>query len=206
MKKDELDYFERFNKDAEIAFQMSTILKDYIYSFDYNQSETVEKKVHRLEVDADKNMHSILKYLVKDFLPPIEREDIVLLSNKLDDVVDNIDEIVTNLDILDVQIVREDFKEFIKLVYKMCEKQKEMIFKFKYLKKYDQIHEIVIELNRLEGDGDKLYEKAIMNLFITEHNPVEIIKWQKIYESVENFYDSCESVANTVGEIILKNM
>lgn len=205
MKRQELNYYDEFIKNVEIALEMSMILRDYANDFDYNKSEEIEAKVHKFENDADQNLHTILNYLIKDFLPPIEREDIVMLVNKIDDVVDNIDEIVINLDILDVTNLREDFKEFADLIYKICLNQKEMLLKFKNLKKYEEIQEMVVNTNKLEELGDKLYGQAIRNLYHTEKNPIEISKWHTLYECLENCFDSCESVANCIEAIIMKN-
>lgn len=206
MKKKELNYYDKFINNAEIALKMSEMLKDYAENFDYDMSEEKEKKVHSLEREADKNIHTVLKYLVSDFLPPIDREDIVLISNKLDDIIDNIDAIVINIDILDVKEIRPNFINFCKLINKMCKNVNEMMTKLKISKKYDEIHDIVVTINKLEGEGDKLYESTIRDLFATETNPIEVIKWHKIYMCAETFYDSCESLANTIGEVIMKNL
>lgn len=206
MKKEELNYYDVFIENTNIAINMATILKDYIDNFDYEASEEKEKKVHYYEREADKNMHKVLKYLVSDFLPPIERDDIVTISYKMDDMIDNIDEIVTNIDILDIKIIRNDFKEFVKLALKMCQNASDMMNKFKTSKKYEEVHELVISLNDLEGKGDKLFQNAIRELYSGETDAVEILKWHKIYECAENFFDSCEGLANTMREVILKNM
>ena len=63
----------------------------------------------------------------------------------------------------------------------------------------------IIEINNFEENGDKIYEKSIKSLFKNETNSIEILRWNTIYNSLENCIDSYESVANTIGEIILKN-
>ena len=206
MKKEELNYFDRFTKDSEILLKMATILKDYADNFNYEYAEEKEKKVHALEREGDKNLHAVLKYLVKDFLPPIDREDIALIANKLDDVIDYIDGIVINIDILEVKEIRDDFKKFAGLILKICEKINSMMIKLKTSKDYDEIHELVVSINKLEGEGDKIYENSIRNLFSNETNPIEVIKWHKIYMGAERFCDSAEGLANTIGEVIMKNL
>ena len=205
MKKEELNYYDEFVKNADIAVEMTAILKRYITNFDYNESEEIEREVHKLENDADKNLHNILNYLIKDFLPPIEREDIVMLANKIDDVIDNIDEIVIDLDILDISNLRDDFNEFIDLICEICLNIKNMLDKFKNTKKIEEVQQLVVHTNNLEERGDRLFENAIRNLYKYEKNPIEISKWYKIYECLENCFDSCECVANCVEEIIMKN-
>lgn len=205
VKEPKLDYYDEFIKNADIALEMTSILKKYVENFDINNSQEIEEKVHKLENDADRNLHKILSFLVKDFLPPIDREDIVLLANKIDDTIDYIDEIVINLDILDVSVLREDFKEFIKIINKMSIMLKGMLEGFKNTKKYDEIHKLVVGINNIEEEGDKIYESAIREIFKNESNSVEILKWNTIYNSLENCLDSYEGIANTLDEIILKN-
>lgn len=205
IKEPKFDYYDEFIKNADIALEMTNILKDYVENFDINNSQEIEEKVHKLENDADRYLHKILSFLVKDFLPPIDREDIVLLANKLDDTIDYIDEIVINLDILDVSVLRNDFKDFIKIINKMSIMLKGMFEGFKNTKKYEEIHKLVVGINNIEEEGDKIYEKAIREIFQNESNSVEILKWNTIYNSLENCFDSYESVANTLDEIVLKN-
>ena len=205
LKEPKFDYYDEFIKSADIAVEISTILKDYIANFDVNNSQEVEEKVHKLENDADKNLHKMLNFLVKDFLPPIDREDIVLLANKLDDTIDYLDEIVINLDILDVTVLKEDFKDFVEIINKLSIMMRGMFENFKNTKKYEEIHKMVVGINNIEEEGDKIYENAIRELYKNESNPVEILKWNTIYNSIENSIDSYESVANTVDEIALKN-
>lgn len=205
MKRKELNYFDEFIKNADIALEISKILKEYVTNFDANKSEETEMQVHQLENDADKNLHEILNYLIKDFLPPIEREDIIMISNRIDDTIDCIDEVVINLDILNVTTLREDFKEFSELIYQCYVELKEMIQKFKKIKEYEETQKIVVNINRLEELGDKLYQQAIRNLYQFEKNPIEVSAWTKIYDSLENCFDACESVASCVEEILLKN-
>lgn len=205
MKKKELDYFEEFIKNADIAVEMGTILKEYTDNFDPTRSDEINFKVHKLENDADKSLHGILNYLIKDFLPPFDREDIIALAHKIDDSVDNIDEVVINLDILDIRSLRTDFKKFTIHIEQCYFKSKEMLDKFRNFKKYDDINAVILEINHYEELGDRLYEKAIKNLYEKETNPIEVLKWSRVYSSLENCFDSCKSVATCVQEILLKN-
>lgn len=205
MKKQELNYYDEFIKNVDFALQISNILKDYSNHFDYSHSEEIEQQVHKLENSADQSLHNILNYLIKDFLPPIEREDIIMLANNIDDLVDNIDEIAINLNILNVITLRNDFAEFTNLIYKTIFTLKDLMLKFKNFKKYDELKSIVVDINHLEDTGDKLYQDAIKNLYQFEQNPIEVSKWHTIYNSLENCFDSCEIVATCIDEIIMKN-
>ncbi len=206
MKNKEFNYYDEFIKNVEICCNISNILNQHTENFQNEDAKETEKMVHKLENDADLNLHNIKNYLLKDFLPPIEREDIVLLINKIDDVVDNLDEIIIDLNIFNVKVLREEFKEYTQLINKACLKLKEMMLNFKYLKKYEETKSIVIEINHLEEQGDSLFEKSIKNLYDNETNAIEILKWHNIYECIEKCMDSCECVADCVEEILMKSV
>ena len=205
LKENNFDYYDEFVKNANIALEISTILKKHAENFEINNSTEIEKKVHRLENEADKNLHEIMDYLAKDFLPPLEREDIVLLVNKIDDIIDYLDEIAINFNILNIVVLRENFLEFMEIFYKLSILLKEMLEKFKDKKKHEEVNKYIIEINNIEESGDRLYENSIKSLFKTETNPIEVIKWNTIYNTLEDGIDSFESVPNTIGKIIIKN-
>ena len=206
MKKKELNNYDEFLKSGNIAAKMSAILKEYIENFNFEKADELQAQIHQYENEADDNLHYILSYLIKDFLPPIDREDIVALANKIDDMIDSIDELVISMDILDIREVRQGFNEFIILIDEMCQKQMELLQNFKEKKKFESIHQSVIEINHLEENGDKLFEKSIKNLFQNEKNAIEVLKWNTIYNCAENCFDSLENVANSIDEIMMKNI
>ena len=135
----------------------------------------------------------------------MDREDIIMICDKIDDISDNIDEVVINLDILDVEKIRADVKAFVDLLLKICEKTSEMLTRFKNIKKFIEIKEVVIEINKLEEEGDKLYQDAIRELYKSPKDPIEVIRWTTLYNCLENCFDSCENVADCVEEILMKN-
>jgi len=201
--KNNLDYYEMFIDNANLALKIATKLNEYTDNYDFEKLPQVAADVHKYENDADKNLHDILSYLIKDFLPPIDREDIVLLSNKMDDAIDYLDEIFINLNIFNVKELRDDFKTFVVIINKMSTLLISMFTNFK--NNYYEVHKLVIEINETEEAGDKVFQKAVKELFTNENNPVEIIRWNTIFNELENCVDSFENIANTVDEIILKN-
>ena len=92
-KKEKYNYFEEFIKMTEYIEKSSILLKELLN--DYNQ-ENLDKsieEIHKLEHSSDRVVHKMRENLIKDFLPPIEREDIAVIVNKLDNIEDGIDEV-----------------------------------------------------------------------------------------------------------------
>lgn len=204
-KKDEYNYFDEFIKNSNYIVESAEILKETLKEYNTNNLEKNIERVHKLENEADYNLHNMRNYLIKDFLPPIDREDIVLIGHRLDDVEDFIDEILINFNILNILEIRDDALEFTDLLIKCCEALKEAVTNFKNFKKMDLIKEKVIEVNYLEEQGDRLFEKAMKKLYKEEKNPLEIIKWTTIYNCLENTVDACEKVSDELEDVIMKN-
>lgn len=205
MKREDYNYFNEFIKHAQIIVDSTIILKNAIENFENIKIDEEIEKLHLLENEADKNLHNMKNYLLRDFLPPIEREDITELINWLDNVEDDIDEILINFNILDISEMRNDVLEFTELLNKCAICIKEMCEHFKNIKKRDLIKEKVIEVNKIEEMGDRIFEKNMKNLYAGSSDPIEIIKWTKIYNCFENTLDECEKLADSLDDVVMKN-
>ena len=204
-KKEKLDYFDSFVEHIIFSVESAKLLKEFTDNFDKTKSREYGIKIHRLETKADQIQHKILDYLMKDFLPPIEREDIVSLAHKIDNLADYINEVILNLDIVNIQTLRPEFIEFTTLLLQSCESTKEVLSRFKNMKKYDEIHKKIVEVNKLEQKGDDLYQKSMKNLFTNTNDPVEVISWTRLFDCFEKCFDTCENIADFVNRILLKN-
>lgn len=204
-KKEKFNYFDYFVKNADYALQAATIFKDFIDNYDTTKSSEVEHKIHYLESSADESHHTVLNYLVRDFLPPIDREDIVTLTHKIDNLSDDIDEVSINFNVLNITDLTPEIIVFSKLLLECCTITKEIMVYLRDKKRYSEIQEKIISINILEEEGDVLYQDAIQSLFKDCKDSVEILKWTRIYDCIEECYDACEDIAGFVDRILLKN-
>lgn len=204
-KKEEYNYFDEFVSNLNYIVDSAQILKETVQNFSEDKLEDNIVKVHKLENEADQALHKMRNYLIKDFLPPIDREDIVLIGHGIDDIEDCIDEILINFNILNIKNVREDVLEFTELLIECCNSVKDALVNFKNFKKPEIVKEKVIAVNILEEKGDKLYEKAMKKLYNEETNSIEIIKWTTIYNCLENTTDACEKISDLIADVIMKN-
>ena len=206
MKKlESLNYYDGFIRNAEYALEIANVLRDYMLHFNAEKAKEIEEKVHFIENEADKSQHEILNHLVKDFVPPIDREDIMNLCHVIDTVVDNIDEIVIDIDIYHITNLAEDINDYVELLNEITQTLLDLISDLKNVKKRDRIKENVIKINKLEEDGDRLFQKSIRALYENPKDPIEVIKWTTLYNCFENCFDSIERVSDVVDEIVMKN-
>ena len=63
----------------------------------------------------------------------------------------------------------------------------------------------LIELRRLEDEGDRLVRDAVAELFNTVQDPIVIIRWKDIHERLEEACDALENAADVLEAILVKN-
>ncbi len=204
-KKEEYNYFNEFVKNSKYIVESAEILKETMQNYSEGILEENITKVHKLENEADKTLHNMRSYLIKDFLPPIDREDIVLIGHRLDDIEDYLDEILINFNILNISNVREDALEFTELLIKCANSVKDALENFENFKKAEIVKEKTIAINVLEERADRMFEKAMKKLYKEEKDPLEIIKWTTIYNCMENTTDACEKIADCLEDVVMKN-
>lgn len=204
-KKEEYNYFDEFATSSKYIVSSAEILKETLVNYSEEKLEENIVKVHKLENEADQALHKMRNHLIKDFLPPIDREDIVLIGHRLDDIEDYIDEILINFNILNIKTVREDAVEFTELLIECAKSVEDALENFKNFKKVELVKEKAIAINVLEEKADKLFEKVMKKLYKEENNPVEIIKWTTIYNCMENATDACEKIADCLEDVVMKN-
>ena len=204
-KKKEYDYFEAFVSLGEFSFKAAKMLNETVKGFDKIDIEEEVVKMHEVEHTADIAKHQLLNQLLKEFLPPIEREDIMSLSQGIDDVTDAVEDVLMHANMFNVKEIPEEVIAFTELIVECCKSMNVALKELKNFKKSKTLHQEIIEINRLEEEGDALYTKAVKRLYQEVTDPIYIIAFTEIYRKLEKCCDSCEDVANDMESIILKN-
>ncbi|MGI5985550.1 MAG: DUF47 family protein [Clostridiales bacterium] len=204
-KKMDSFYFNNFVESAAISCEAAEMLKSVLVNFDTKSLNDNKIKIHEIEHKGDDKRHEMTQALVRAFITPIERDDILKLSQYIDDVTDSIEDILIRIYINNVTQIREDSIEFADLLIQCCNTMKEMLEEFPNFKKSKKLGELIIEINRLEEIGDDMYVKCMRDLHTSTTDPLEIIAWREIYEFFEICCDTCENVADIVEGITIGN-
>ena len=198
-------YYEEFAAQSALSLQSAEMLYNILKEFSQSSIEDKIKEMHELEHSGDIVKHNMMSYLLKDFLPPIEREDIISLAQNLDTVTDCVEEILIRLDIYNVKELRPEILKFAELLIRCCKSAHTMVTEFKNFKKSSILQKEIIDLNHLEEEGDRLYASSVKYLFQTCKDPITLMIWSDIMNCFESCYDACENVADDIESIILKN-
>lgn len=204
-KKSDRFYFQNFIECVECSCKAAKMLEDNLTNFDGDGLQEKLDRLHEIEHEADKKKHEMMGVLVKEFITPIEREDIILLSQSIDEVTDKIEDVLIRIYINNVKAIRPEAIAFTKVIIRCCQALKEVIEEFADFRKSKTLHGLIVEINALEEEGDRLFIDSMRRLHETVTDPLEIIAWREIYVYLEKCCDACEHVADAVESVIMKN-
>ena len=198
-------YFDNFIACADYSRKAAQLLDKGMRQFDPAQIGDMIEEMHEVEHAGDEKKHELLNVLAKAFITPIEREDIILLGQNIDEVTDKIEDVLLRMYCNNIKSVRPDALELVAVVIECCDELKEMLEEFPRFKNSKKLHEKIVNINTLEEKADQLFISSMRNLHTTCDDPVMIIVWREIYIYLEKCVDACEHVADTVESVRMKN-
>jgi uncharacterized protein len=194
------EFFDLFNQLAE-HLRITSQLLDQLFTEPKQTTELV-KQIKDVEHQADGLTLSISQRIDKSFITPIDREDIHLLASRLDDVIDRLDGTARRVVMLHINEVREPAKQMAGVIVRASDHIAKAV---RAIKKPREVALHAAEIKKLEEEGDALYHEAVGALFSGTPDPIEVIRWKEVYESLEIAIDQCMGVANAVHSISIKN-
>ncbi len=203
--KKENNYFEMLAELVDYSCDAANLLHSTLLNFDVNSIEDKINEMHTIEHTADIKKHDMMNKLSKEFITPIERGDIIEMAHFIDNVTDALEDILTRIYMFNIIDIRKEALDFANVIIKNCKELKKIMKEFHNFKKSSEIHKLIISINDLEEDGDRLYVSSIRNLYTTSKDPIELMTWTDTFKYFERCCDACESVANLVESVMMKN-
>ena len=154
------------------------------------------------EQEGDRITHDIIQRLNTTFVTPIDREDIYALASAMDDVVDFIEEIADFLALYRIEAPMEQSQQLARI---LLEASRLIAQAVPRLRAFNDIRHFTVEINRLENEGDRVLREALASLFEAGIDPMLVIRWKDIFERLEDAIDACETTANILEGIVIKN-
>ena len=179
----------------------SAVLLSQVFA-DPAHAETRIAEIKKLENEADDIVHEVRVRIDKSFVTPFDREDILVLTSSLDDVIDWIDGSARRAQMFRIETTRQPAREIADRLVKATALIAEAV---KNVKQPRVVAEKGRAIKVLEKEADNIYREAIGELFAEAMDPIEVIRWKDLYDVLENAMDKCQSVANVLESISLKN-
>ena len=197
----EEQYFSLFAQMTSYINDAANTLVEMMANNDGAYQEYVQR-IKSIEHACDDLTHTVATRLNQSFITPYDREDIYMMSKALDDVVDLIDGAARAVVMYDIHETTEPAKQLAGIIQRMAMQLHEVVL---VLEKPKGVTERLVELHRLENEGDDIYQRAVGGLFHETRDPLTVIKWKDVYEKLEAAVDRCENVANIIEGVIIKH-
>lgn len=205
MNKSDKFYFDNFLERATLAKTAANYLVECLENYDADNLVDMLEKMHTFEHNADIKKHEMNATLAKAFVTPVDREDLDMLSQQLDNVSDAIEEILQKFYIYNIKQMDSAAIEFAKKIVKSCETLVQIMEEFENFKKSKVMHTLIVSCNDVEEECDRLYLATMHNLTRNSTDVLTTISWYEIVECFEDCADACEHVSECVGSVIMKN-
>ncbi len=206
MKKVDFDYFGYFRTSGQFACTAAQCLYETLAHYDAEALRDRVAVMHRIENEADAAKHEMTRGLAKEFITPLEREDIIALAQEMDNVVDAADEVLQRAYMFNIKVMRPETVTFAELIVKCCAALSATLDELSGFKKTtSDINKHIVEVNTLESAGDAMHNENIRRLFTAETDARELLVWNIMFESLENCLDACEHAVDVVESVIMKN-
>ncbi|MEI2720646.1 MAG: DUF47 family protein [Gemmatimonadales bacterium] len=196
-------FFELFTTLATKTVEASRRLIE-LFTEQGDQRWAAVELIKALEHEADETTHAIVTRLDRSFITPFDREDIHELASRLDDVIDRIDSVARRSRIFRIDEVPEGALILSEVVHRAAV---EVLRAVEALEKGPPATVLAAcrDIKRLEEEGDALYHEWLGRLFEPGADPLMVIKWKELYDTLEKTLDSAEDAANVLESVTIKH-
>jgi len=196
-------FFELFTSVATMNVEAAQTLKE-LFKAPVDKRAYLVETIKRLEHQADQVTHELVTRLNKSFITPLDREDIHMLASRLDDVLDRIDGAARRTAIFRAESAPQGANILADVIVRATE---QLLVAVNVLEKGKSgvVIKACIEVKRLEEEGDSAYAEWLGRLFDEEKDPIALMKWKEIYDTLEKTLDQAEDVANILESVAIKH-
>jgi uncharacterized protein len=193
-------FFDLFVEAGENAVRAARLLKAMLEK--WPESSDLAREILLAEQEGDRITHDIVQRVNSTFVTPIDGEDIYGLATRLDDIVDQIEESADFMGLYRIEAPMDQSLAMADVLVKSCE---QLALLLDNLRGFKDLEKYLIEIHRLENDGDRLYRDAVASLFANGIDPMFVIRWRDIFLRLERAVDATETAAHILEGIVIKN-
>jgi uncharacterized protein len=195
------EFFALYNRSAENIVAISELLVGLLDRFP-DGADDFGRQVKELEHQGDELTYELVDLLNRTFVTPFDRDDMYRLAGALDDVCDHIDEAASKVVSYGVEEIRLQAREQAQAIRRSAGKLADAVA---LLEGFQDSRAHLAELRELEHVGDRILHDSVSTLFMARVDPLEVIRWKDIHESLEDAMNACEYAANVLEAIVVKN-
>jgi uncharacterized protein Yka (UPF0111/DUF47 family) len=167
--------------------------------------KAIADRLREKEHEADEIAHLIYEELDRNFVTPLDREDLHAITSALDDVVDVIESTASRMAIYSLPKLTAPMKELIRITQESAAEVAKSIHLLQDLSKVDEIQVHIVHVNSLENEGDRIYRTELERVFREIKDPIELIREKEVLAQLERAIDNCEDVMDVIRSVVVKN-
>jgi uncharacterized protein Yka (UPF0111/DUF47 family) len=191
-------FYELFSRQGALVSETLTELCNVLLD-----GRNRHARLRELEHACDDVARDIYNLTNLTFTTPMEQGDILLLAHALDQVVDLAEEVSAKIDLYEIASITDSAKQLGECLAKAGVELAKAVDK---LEDFNGLDPVLEEIHRLENAGDVITRNALQMLFETNHpTPADLVKWKDLYSLLESTLDECESAAEIIETIAIKN-
>lgn len=197
-------FFTLFENMTEVVGKMATQLQLMVNESDEDKRAEISAIIENLEHKNDDFTHSVFTELGRNFITPLDREDIHALATALDDIADYIYASAKKISFYKINPNDIGIHKLADLVLQGSVEIKRAVHGLRDMKNLREMTEAIVKINSIENQADDVFDMSIDSLFNNENDFKEVIKKREIYQVLEIATDKCEDAANVIESIIIK--
>ena len=194
-------FFDLLSESGQNALRSAELLREMLEKWP-DGSEGLNREILISEQEGDRITHDIIRRLNSTFVTPFDREDIYGLATQVDDVVDYIEEAGDFLGLYQIEAPMAQSLALAEILVDSC---KELAAALAGLRGFKGLDAHLIEIHRLENDGDRVSRDAVASLFANGIDPMVVIRWKDIFAVLEKAIDATETAAHIIEGVAIKN-
>jgi predicted phosphate transport protein (TIGR00153 family) len=199
-------FFDLFNRSAANTLDGARLLEDLLHN--YVDIERKARHLKDIEHTGDEITHEVFGALHRTFVTPLDRDDISNLASAMDDVIDWIEEVGRRIHLYHIDEPTPIARQFSRVILEQSEQIARAVPLLENRREANQLQRSIQEIHRLENEADDLLAQAIAHLYdgVTEvPQLIKAMRWNDLYQLLEDTTDKCETVATVLSNVALKN-
>lgn len=201
----ETKFFELFKEQGKLLLEASDVLKELFE--DLKNIDIKVNKITKIEEKGDELFKHITVELHETFVPPIDPEDIHLLSTYLEELLDYYKDLAFRFKIYKIDVITPVSQNLLDIIYECA---KLVMGGISHISNFEDITELRKEIMSLEKKGDDIYRNGISLLFEEiecgrSTDVANLLTWKEIYENMDHIIDRTEDVFSILEIILIKH-
>lgn len=197
-------FHELLSKDTQNMLLAARLFSEIALSANLEARRVRAVRLKALEHEGDQITRQVFEALNRSFITPFDREDIRAIAMDVDDILDFLEGVGQSLVLFELDESPEALRQFAAILVSMVEEIDRATGMVWNMANERKIHEAIVHISELENQGDALYNTVIADLFKHGRDPIEVMKWKEVYDSLENACDACKDFTHNLGNVVLK--